>query len=194
METIKFNLNKYKASKKCFVKTKSGEDVRIAAILKNGDIVAYVGNDKEASLYESNGKLKGNEIELYDFDTDGSYFSIWRNDAKDLILTLCDENIKKNVKELKKIRVRAYKLVEAEEIIHFAMTNVFEGVKDDFYRYCKKSAVSCLREDNCCYICVSINHYCNDIIVSNAHWGERKKFVEVSRSKFEEIVRKNRTI
>lgn len=153
METIKFNLDKYKASKKCFVKTKSGEDVRIAAILKNGDIVAYVGNDKEASLYESNGKLKGNEIELYDFDTNGSYFSIWRNDAKDLMLTLCDENIKKNVKY-------------------------------------------CLKDDNCCYICVSIiNHYGRgSIIVSNAHWGERKKFVEVSRSKFEEIVRKNRII
>lgn len=133
METIKFNLDKYKASKKCFVKTKSGEDVRIAAILKNGDIVAYVGNDKEASLYESNGKLKGNEI---------------------------------------------------------------EGVKNDSYCYCKESAEYCLKDDNCCYICVSIiNHYGRgSIIVSNAHWGERKKFVEVSRSKFEEIVRKNRII
>lgn len=196
METIKFNLDKYKASKKCFVKTKSGEDVRIAAILKNGDIVAYVGNDKEASLYESNGKLKGNEIELYDFDTNGSYFSIWRNDTKDLMLTLCDENIKKNVKELQRIRVRAYKLAEAEEIMHFAMHNGFEGVKNDSYRYCKESAEYCLNDDNCCYICVSIiNHYGRgSIIVSNAHWGERKKFVEVSRSKFEEIVRKNRTI
>ena len=119
METIKFDLNKYKASKKCFVKTKS-------------------------------------------------------------------------VKELKRIRVRAYKLAEAEEIIYFAIHNGFEGAKNDSYRYCK----FCLNYDKCCYICVSIpNHYSRGrIIVSNAHWGERKKFVEVSRSKFEEIVRKNRTI
>ena len=95
---------------------------------------------------------------------------------------------------IKRIKVRAYKLAEAEEIIHFAMMDIFEGVRNDLYRYCKESAVSCLREDNCCYICASINHYCNDIIVSNAHWGERKKFVEVSRSKFEELVGKNRTI
>lgn len=99
-----------------------------------------------------------------------------------------------NMETIKRIRVRAYKLAEAEEIMHFAIHNGFEGVTNDSYRYCKESAEYCLNDDNCCYICVSITNPYGSIIVSNAHWGERKKFVEVSRSKFEEIVRKNRTI
>ena len=194
METIKFNLDKYRASKKCSVKTKDGEKVRIAAILKNGDIVAYVGKDKEASLYFSNGNLKNSESEYYDSDVEGGHLYRWRNDAKDLMLTIYDENIKKNKEGLKRIKVRAYKLVEAEEIMRFAMANGFEGVKNDSYRYCKESATYCLREDDCCYICVSITKHYGNIIVSNAHWGGRKTFTEVSRSKFEEIVKKNRTI
>lgn len=81
-----------------------------------------------------------------------------------------------------RIRVRAYTLKEANEIMHFCHRMGHEGVTNDSYRDCNLFAWDAFNSDNVCYICVQLLKH-SSIRVSNAHDPERKKYLEVSKSK-----------
>lgn len=86
----------------------------------------------------------------------------------------------------KNIKVRAYTLKEAEEIMRFCLRSGYEGVKNDSYRYCKQYAEWALKKGNC-FICVTNGGFSN-IIVCDTHWHEHRQFKELSKSKFMEIL------
>ena len=85
-----------------------------------------------------------------------------------------------------KIKVRAYTLKEAEEIMHLCLRRGYEGVQNDSYRYCKQQASWALRKGTC-FICVYNGGFGN-IIVCDTHWRKHRKYKELSRSKFESIL------
>ena len=87
---------------------------------------------------------------------------------------------------LKKIKVRAYTLKEAEEIMRFCLSQGYEGVQNDSYRYCKSSAQYALRK-GICFICVENGAFCN-IHVCDTHWRKHRAFKELSRSRFEQTI------
>lgn len=85
---------------------------------------------------------------------------------------------------IKKIKVRAYTLKEAEEIMKFCLRKGYEGVQNDSYRYCKESAAYALKK-GICFICVH-NSGSSRIIVCDTHWRKHRQFKELSKSKFME--------
>ena len=82
----------------------------------------------------------------------------------------------------KDIKVRAYTLKEAEEIMKFCLRNGYEGVQNDSYRYCKDMAKNALHK-GVCYICVRNGGFGN-IIVCDTHYKKNKSYTELSKSKF----------
>lgn len=88
-----------------------------------------------------------------------------------------------------RIRVRAYTLKEANEIMYFCLRMGHEGVTNDSYRDCNLFARNAFESDNVCYICVQLLKH-SSIYVSNAHDPKRKKYLEVSKSKFITEIRK----
>lgn len=85
-----------------------------------------------------------------------------------------------------KIKVRAYTLKEAEEIMLFCLGQGYEGVQNDSYRYCKESASYRLKK-GACFICVH-NGVFGNIIVCDTHWRKHRQYKELSKSKFKEIL------
>lgn len=85
-----------------------------------------------------------------------------------------------------KIKVRAYTLKEAENIMKFCLKQGYEGVQNDSYRYCKESASCCL-DKGTCFICVYNGGFGN-IIVCDTHWHKHRQYKELSKSKFKEIL------
>lgn len=79
----------------------------------------------------------------------------------------------------KRMRVRVYTLDEAEALMKDMMLRGYEGVQNDSYRYCRESAAAALNS-GCCYIC---NAGCS-IYVANGHDPKRKRYTDVSKSKF----------
>jgi len=90
----------------------------------------------------------------------------------------------KEIQTAPRVRVRVFTLKEAEDVIHTMMAAGYEGVQNDSYRYCKVTAKYALKSGRC-YIC---NDGCN-IRVSDAHDKKRKKFLDVSKSKFFELLK-----
>lgn len=84
-----------------------------------------------------------------------------------------------HMRSIKKMRVRVYTLDEAEALMADMMQRGYEGVQNESYRYCKESAYNALLS-GCCYIC----NAGSSIYVANGHDPKRKRFVEVSKSKF----------
>lgn len=78
-----------------------------------------------------------------------------------------------------RMRVRVYDIDEAEALMGDLMARGYEGVQNDSYRYCKESANRTLKS-GCCYIC----NGGGAIYVANGHDPKRKKFLDVSKSKF----------
>ena len=87
---------------------------------------------------------------------------------------------------MEKIKVRAYTLKEAEEIMRFCLKQGYEGVQNDSYRYCKESASYHLKKGTC-FICV-YNGGFDNIIVCDTHWHKHHQYKELSRSKFEDTL------
>lgn len=85
-----------------------------------------------------------------------------------------------------KIKVRAYTLKEAEEIMRFCLSRGYEGVQNDSYRYCKSSAQYALQK-GVCFICVVSGAFGN-IRVCDTHWRKHRAFKELSRSRFEQTL------
>ena len=79
----------------------------------------------------------------------------------------------------KRMKVRVYDLEEAEALMADMIHRGYEGVQNDSYRYCRESAEKAL-ESGCCYIC----NVGSSIYVANGHDQRRKKFLDVSKSKF----------
>lgn len=79
----------------------------------------------------------------------------------------------------KRMKVRVYTLDEAEALMADMIHRGYEGVQNESYRYCRESAEKAL-ESGCCYIC----NTGGSIYVANGHDPNRKKFIDVSKSKF----------
>ena len=84
------------------------------------------------------------------------------------------------------IKVRAYTLKEAEEIMRFCLSRGYEGVQNDSYRYCKEHAKYALKKGTC-LICVA-NGAFDNIHVCDTHWRKHRSYRELSKSKFEELL------
>ena len=87
---------------------------------------------------------------------------------------------------MSRIKVRAYTLKEAEDIMKFCLRQGYEGVQNDSYRYCKLSASNALQKGTC-FICVYNGGFGN-IIVCDTHWRKHRQYKELSKSKFKEIL------
>lgn len=90
----------------------------------------------------------------------------------------------KEIQTAPRVRVRVFTLKEAEDVMHAMMSAGYEGVQNDSYRYCKESARFALKSGRC-YIC---NDGCS-IRVSDTHDKKKKKFLDVSKSKFFELLK-----
>lgn len=84
------------------------------------------------------------------------------------------------------IKVRAYTLKEAEEIMMFCLKHGYEGVQNDSYRYCRQSASYHLKKGTC-FICVRCGGFGN-IKVCDTHWRKHREYKELSKSKFKEVL------
>jgi len=87
------------------------------------------------------------------------------------------------------LRVRAYTLKEAIEIMFFLRRKGYEGVQNDSMRYCDEFAMRALKEGHC-YICAVTGRVKGSVYgrgsmyVANGHDPKRKLYTEVSKSKF----------
>lgn len=96
--------------------------------------------------------------------------------------TLCFNSVfelDEHMRSRPRMRVRVYDIDEAEALMGDLMARGYEGVQNDSYRYCKESASQALNS-GCCYIC----NGGDSIYVANGHDPKRKKFLDVSKSKF----------
>lgn len=84
---------------------------------------------------------------------------------------------------IKKIKVRAYNMREAMDIITKLRSYAYEGVQNDSLRYCDIMAHYAL-EQGICFICIPAGAYGASMRISNSHDKVARGFVEVSKSRF----------